>query len=179
MSETPKDEKPFSMSRAGKIAAGITAGAASVALLAQAGVNANNEANREQQIKDEFELSQEAAELRLESIRDAINGQYDQSAIVGSFLAETDPTLIASAESILRESLGDDVYNENIDRWYDDLLDSAKIVNSELVPQPGDSVHVVEVDLDSNQENGNEYIVTTAPNGFLNSNETLPSPVTN
>lgn len=176
MSETPKDEKPFSLKKAGLIAAGVigTAGY----LVTQAGVNAHNDAIQEQQARDEFQQSQEAAEQRADTIRAAIEKQYDSSAVVGSFLAETDPTLIASAESILKESLGDEVYNDNIDRWYDDLLASAKIINAEYFPQPGETIHVVETDLDGNPDNGNEYIVTPAPGGIASSDGTIPSPVT-
>ncbi len=175
MSETPTDKKTFSLTKAGIAAASVIG----IGLVAQAGVNASNDANREQQVKDEFEQSQEAIQQRLDTIREAINETYDQSVVVGSFLAETNPTLIASAESILRNSLGDTVYEENIDRWYDDLLDSAKIVNAEFVPQPGDTIHVIEVDLDGDQDNGNEYIVTPAPGGFISSDGTIPSPITN
>lgn len=156
-----KGNPNFSMRRAA-VATGLLAGGAAVVLTGQAVNNANHD---QQRVDD---AAEHAAEVQAyhDSIEAAVNAAYDKKAVIDEINIVQGTVLIDEAEAILKNSLGEDVYNANREHLYDYLLDSAKLVNAKSSPQPGEKVYVVEVDLDPENENGNEYIVTDGSAGF-------------
>jgi len=168
-------EKPFFTPKKAAVAAGlIVAGTIGWT----AGQNAHN-ANQLQDRKDEAAEEAVALEAYHDSIEAAVNAAYDRKAVVGEIDVIHGTRLINEAERILKETLGEDVYKENRDHLYDYLQDSAQIYTSQGGPQPGEKLYVVELDMDSDPSNGNEYIVTDGSGGIIDEPiDEIPAPTT-
>jgi hypothetical protein len=107
------------------------------------------------------------------SIEAAINASYDASKVVGEIPIQQGSNLIDPAESIIKTALGEDLYNNIKSRIYSPLLDSAKHYS----PQPGETYYVVETDLDSQLDNGNEYIIVDQTHVLDSEMTAIPTPV--
>lgn len=168
-------EKPFfTPKKAALAAAGLVAGTALVA----AGQNANN-ANQLQDRKDAAAEAQAAEQAYHDSIEAAVNAAYDRKAVVGEIDVVQGTRPIDEAERIVKEALGEEVYKENRAHLYDYLQDSAQVYTSQGGPQPGEKLYVVELDMDSDPSNGNEYIVTDGSGGIIEEPvDEIPSPTT-
>jgi len=148
MSEKEKD--PI-LTKAAAVGLGLT-------LAAGIGIAVGQNANNEGQKNDRVEAANEAIDTQ-EAFRDsidaAINAEYDAKDIIGEITVEQGTTLMSEAEAIVKDTLGESLYDDVKESIYDPLLYSAKQHN----PQPGETYPVVEVDLDPENNNGNEYIV--------------------
>lgn len=105
-----------------------------------------------------------------------VQSSYDPDAYVGSFEITPGIALIDQAEETIKASVGEQAWRDARAGKYGPLLDSAKAVNA-LFPLPGTKTYVVELDIDHNQDNGNEFIVTLGePRPATTANGTIPSP---
>jgi len=144
-------EKDLFYKRATAIGVGLAiTGTAGIAI----GQNLNNEGHNADAAEAATEKTTNQEALR-GSIEAAINAEYDAKDIIGEIVVEQGTTLGSEAEAIVKNTLGDELYDNVKESIYDPLLYSAKLHN----PQPGETYPVVEVDLDPENNNGNEYIV--------------------
>ncbi len=170
MSETPFFTPKKAAIAAGAVITGVTA----VAL----GQNANN-ANHLQDRNDATAEEIAAEQAYHDSIEAAVNAAYDRKVVVGEINVIQGTVPINEAERVVIDALGEDVYKENRDHLYDYLQDSAQIYTSQGGPQPGEKLYVVELDMDSDPTNGNEYIVTDGSGGIIEEpTDEIPAPIT-
>lgn len=159
-----KEKTPFNMRKAAQVGLGLTAGLTAVGLLAQGAVNAEKDQDREERLQAAYDLKQEYKD----TIEAAVNAAIDQETIVGSFTVEQGDAVIDKAEDVIKAQYGD-AYDPATK--YDTLLYSAQQLN----PQPGDKIHVIELELNGNKDDGDELIVSNGPIK-LEPGQQIPSP---
>jgi len=126
-----------------------------VGVTAWAGGTAAHHNDAEAYAAELSKATTEQNETYYETIENAVNADYDSSALVGNIDVSQGDSLGGLGEGLVIDALGDDIYNDIKSRIYNPLYDSAKLHNS----QPGDTYSLVETDLDPEADNGNEYIV--------------------
>lgn len=169
-----KTEKEFNITPKSVAAAAAIVALPLAAIGVAHGQNEQREASQEA-AADRLAASQEATEAYEDSIVEAINAQYDKEAVIGEINIQQGDTLIGKAEPLVIDALGADLYGDIKGRIYSPLQDSAM----QYVPNPGEKFYVVEVDLNPEADDGNEYIVTDGSGGIIDTDATgLPSPET-
>jgi len=169
--QTPdSNEQKFRKATAAAAAGLLGLGVASTIAIGQAGTLDDRKADALEAVAESSAEKQQY----IDTIREKINAEYDSKNVIGEILVTEGSTLISGAEKIVETTLGADLYNEMKDQIYDPLLDSAQ----QYSPQPGETYYVVEVDIDPEKDNGNEYLVTDGSGGILHTDLTeLPSPI--
>lgn len=110
------------------------------------------------------------------AVESLVQASYDADAYIGDFEITSGVAVIDQAEAAIKESVGEQAWQDARADKYTLLLDSAKSINT-LFPAPGTKTYVVQLELDNNPDNGDEFIVTLgAPQGVHNADGTIPSP---
>lgn len=170
----PKTEKEFNITPKSVAAAAALLAIPVAAIGIAHGQNEQRQASLDA-TQERAEANQEALDAYNLSIVEAVNASYDAEAVIGEIDINQNDTLIGKAEPIVIDVLGSDLYDDIKDRIYSPLLDSAK----QYTPNPGEKFYVVEVDINPEANDGNEYIVTDGSGGIIHGDSTtIPSPET-
>jgi hypothetical protein len=168
--QTPQEDKKFNGRAVG--AAGAILGVGITAAWAGGSAHHNQELAQDHAAQSQAETA--AGEAYHDSIVEAINAQYDQSDLVGNVNAPEGGSLGEEGLALVETALGSDVYDDIKDRIYSPLMDSS----AQYIPQPNETFSVVEVDINPEANDGDEYVLVK-PDHVVNSNITeLPTPET-
>ena len=160
----PKTEKEFNITPKSVAAAAALLAIPVAAIGIAHGQNEQRQAGADA-LAEQAQQSQEAAEAYMGSIIEAVKAPYSAEAVVGEINIEQGDTLIGKAEPLVIDALGADLYEDIKGRIYSPLQDSAK----QFTPNPGEKFYVVEVDLNPEVGDGNEFIVTDGSGGIIHS----------
>lgn len=171
MAEKQTESESKFPTRAVTAAAAIVGiGAAGVYGGAQLGQNEHNAAIA-QEVTTTHTLETEAYH---DSIEQAVNATYDKKALVGEVEIAQDKLLEDGALELVEHALGSDVYNDIKGRIYDPIHISA----SGFPQHVGEKYDVVEVDINPQDNDGNEYVVVD-PTHVVDTEATdIPTPET-
>lgn len=172
MSEKQTEKESKFPTRAVTAAAAIVGlGAAGAYAGGQLGQNEHNQA-----IAQEVNHAQaQETEAYVDSIKQAVEAHYDKKeSLVGEVEITKDKLLERGALELVEHALGSDVYNDIKGRIYDPIHISA----SGFPQHIGEKYDVVEVDLNPQANDGNEYIVVD-PTHVVDTEATdIPTPET-